>query len=265
MNNPSPLVPQGSLLEQKSRKRSRVRTAIFCVLALHVIPITVALLMQGCRRNEPTTTVASFDTNAVPQVPDFVEPTPAPVEPSNPPVVEPSTNPSDYYPPTHTEPIPPTLDTQAPMAPTSSVTTANSIQPMVAPESPSGSQEYTIVRGDTFSSIASRHGVSIKAMLEANPNANPRRLQIGQKIQIPAPAPAASSAAPSAMPQNNAVGQKVYKVVSGDTLTKIAGQFHTTVKALRAENNLITDRIKVGQKLKIPQSAPTPQPIGSGM
>jgi LysM repeat protein len=49
----------------------------------------------------------------------------------------------------------------------------------------------------------------------------------------------------------------VYVVKPGDNLTKIAKAHHTTLKAIRAASNLKTDRILVGQKLKIPQgSAP---------
>jgi len=43
-------------------------------------------------------------------------------------------------------------------------------------------------------------------------------------------------------------------VKSGDTLSKIATNLHTTVKALRSANNLKTDSIRVGQKLTIPKS-----------
>jgi LysM repeat protein len=56
-------------------------------------------------------------------------------------------------------------------------------------------------------------------------------------------------------------------VKSGDTLTKIAKAQGTTVKAIRGENNLTTDHIKVGQKLKIPAKAeaaapaPAPAPV----
>ena len=44
----------------------------------------------------------------------------------------------------------------------------------------------------------------------------------------------------------------MYTVKSGDSLYKIAKLNETTAKALRAANNLKTDQIKVGQKLKIP-------------
>src|SRR5947207_12309006 len=72
MNNQSPLVPQGSLLEQKNKGRARVKIAVFFVLAIHGIGL-LALLMQGCRRDEGGGTAAA-PTNAV---------APATFEPSN--------------------------------------------------------------------------------------------------------------------------------------------------------------------------------------
>ena len=43
-----------------------------------------------------------------------------------------------------------------------------------------------------------------------------------------------------------------YTVKQGDTLTKIATTYHTTVKAIKTENNLKSSVIKVKQVLKIP-------------
>lgn len=44
---------------------------------------------------------------------------------------------------------------------------------------------YRIQSGDTLSAIATRFGVSLTELLNANPGVNPNRLQIGQQIQIP--------------------------------------------------------------------------------
>lgn len=44
---------------------------------------------------------------------------------------------------------------------------------------------YSIQSGDTLSAIASRFGVSLSDLMNANPGVNPNRLQIGQKIVIP--------------------------------------------------------------------------------
>lgn len=51
-------------------------------------------------------------------------------------------------------------------------------------------------------------------------------------------------------------GHTIYVTKSGDTLTKIAKAHGTTVKALRALNGLKTDRILVGQKIKVPTASP---------
>ena len=49
-----------------------------------------------------------------------------------------------------------------------------------------------------------------------------------------------------------ATGQWVYyKVKSGDTLSKIAKKYHTTVKQLKSWNNLKGDMISIGQRLKV--------------
>ncbi|MFP4261202.1 MAG: LysM peptidoglycan-binding domain-containing protein [Opitutales bacterium] len=52
-----------------------------------------------------------------------------------------------------------------------------------ADTAPEGS--YTIRSGDTFGKIAEKTGVTLQALLDANPDADPRRLRIGQVIQLP--------------------------------------------------------------------------------
>lgn len=44
---------------------------------------------------------------------------------------------------------------------------------------------YTIASGDTLTGIASKLGVGLQALLDANPDADPRRLSIGQAIKVP--------------------------------------------------------------------------------
>jgi LysM repeat protein len=52
--------------------------------------------------------------------------------------------------------------------------------------------------------------------------------------------------------KTSAAAYKKYKVKSGDTLSHIAQRYRTTVTALKRANNLRSDRINVGQVLKIP-------------
>lgn len=44
---------------------------------------------------------------------------------------------------------------------------------------------YQIQAGDTFAKIAAERGIRLNALLEANPDVDTRRLQIGQAIQLP--------------------------------------------------------------------------------
>src|SRR5438067_12205560 len=68
MNNQSPLVPLGSLLEQKNKGRARVKIAVFFVLTIHGIGL-MALLLQGCRRDEPTQKgEQAASSSALPQI-----------------------------------------------------------------------------------------------------------------------------------------------------------------------------------------------------
>src|SRR5205814_7991733 len=67
MNIQSPLVPQGSLLEQKNKGRARVKIAVFFVLAIHGIGL-LALLMQGCRREAPTPPPEGTNNAAMPPI-----------------------------------------------------------------------------------------------------------------------------------------------------------------------------------------------------
>jgi LysM repeat protein len=220
MNQQSPLVPQGSNLEQKNKGRTRVKIAVFFVLAVHGIGL-LALLVQGCRQ-EPKTEVAAADTNTV-----------------APPAFEPPTN------------------TSAGMTPAQ--VTAPAAAPVVEPTTPTAqtgtATDYKVVKGDIYSHLATKFAVTSKAIADANPGVDANKLQIGQTLHIPAPtktvaATAASSTTPAAA--ESASGEHTYKVQSGDTLTKIAKDHGTTVKAIRAANNLKTDRITVGQSLKVP-------------
>jgi LysM repeat protein len=219
MNNPNPFVPQGSVLEQNKR-RSRMKLAVFCVLAVSVCGLT-AMLIQGCKREQSADTVPPVDTNS------FVADT------NLPPV---STN----LPPVSTNP-PPIIAPVVPVAP-------------VVPEATG--TEYVIVKGDTLAKIAKKNGVTLKALEAANPGVVPTKLKVGQKLTLPAggaAAPAATGAsAGTDLTAGSTEGGETYAVKSGDTLTKIAKSHGTTVKAIEAENNLSTTKIKVGQKLKIP-------------
>jgi hypothetical protein len=49
--------------------------------------------------------------------------------------------------------------------------------------------KYTIVSGDTFSSIAEKCGTTTQGMRDANPGVDPLTIRAGQVVNVPAPEP----------------------------------------------------------------------------
>ena len=222
MNNQSPLVPQGLSLDQKNKGRARVKLAVFFVLAVHGVGL-LALLLQGCHR-EDAGSQAGQTTNALPAFD--------------------ATN------------LPNVAEPSAPVAPTGSAPLGEATNP-----APAAATEYIVASHDTFGTIAKKFGVTSKAIMDANPGVEATKLQIGQKLHIPAATRTAVAATGGTTSPDAATGDQVYHVKSGDTLIKIASEHHTSVKAIRAANSLRTDRITVGQKLKLPvKSATSPGP-----
>lgn len=128
--------------------------------------------------------------------------------------------------------------------------------PLVPPFCPHG-QLYTVVAGDTLFFIAQRFGVTLEALLAANPQiTNPDVIFPGQVICLP-PVPPPSPACPTGL---------TYLVTPGDTLFSIAQRLGVTVEALLALNPQISDpnRLQAGEMLCVPlpmvQPCPPPPP-----
>lgn len=231
MNSSSSSSPSPFSTATPSRPaRSRIKLAVFSVLGLNVIFCLILLLTPGCKREVP----------------------PQP-QPEQPPIADThldllmDTNVVAADP--WAQPMPGATNVVAPPQPQPQITFPPLGEP--APQPVAGPGTYKIQAGDTFDAIARRHGTTAAAIAAANPGVDPRRLKIGSTINLPAP-----SAAPA--PVAAVSGENIYVVKSGDTLSRIATQQGTTVKAIKQLNGLTTDRITVGQKLKIPVKAPAP-------
>jgi LysM repeat protein len=241
MNNQVPLVPKGSL-EQKDKGRARVKVAVFFVLAVHAVGLMALLLQAGCRQQNTTTDETANTSTPPPET-----------------AISTSTN-------TNTE-----ATTPPPVIPTNTASTEITGQPPVTTPPPTPPPtvstlptEYTVVAGDTPAGIVKKFNNQFKlqALLDANPKLKPTAMHAGDKLKLPPPtAPKTGSPTSTTPPVSSEGAGREYKVKSGDNLTSIATSHGTTVKALRAENNLKTDRITVGQVLMIPAKAAVAAPV----
>ncbi len=122
-----------------------------------------------------------------------------------------------------------------------------------APEPAPSADGYVVKAGDTLNAIAARYGVSTSALARANGIRNINRIYVGQRLVIPGRSVSTAPATGSA-PATATGG--VYIVQRGDTLSRIAARYGTTVQALMSINNIANpDRIWVGQRIAIAKGA----------
>ena len=241
MNTPNPLIPQGTLSGNQSK--SRFRIAVFTVISLHVIVLLGALNIAGCKKTSDQN--ASNGTETGSTLPPFTGDTNPPVPTGNtgaPPstLLTPGTTGIAAIP---TNPIISPVPQPVPNPPENALA--------------GGMTDYTITKGDSFYVIGKKYHVTTKAIEEANPGIDSKKLKVGQKIKVPAPtAPTAagSTLAGTAGSGGTAAGpgETIYTVKSGDNLWTLSRKFGLKDNVIRNANNLTSATLKVGQKLRIP-------------
>lgn len=137
-------------------------------------------------------------------------------------------------------------------------------------EYPVPGRKYMLHIGDDLPAIAraiQRLGqpITAKDILQANPGLDPAQMQIGQLILIPAvPGKFSEFGAANStelVSESPAFSGTNYTVRAGDSIAKIAKQTGVDIKAiLDANPDLVPMKIKVGQKLVIPQPMGTNSP-----
>ena len=110
---------------------------------------------------------------------------------------------------------------------------------------------YTVVKGDTLSSIAKKNGTTVKALTAANNLKVTSSLRLGQKLIIPGKASVSESASAPAVGGGSAE-TLAYTVKSGDTLSSIARHAGSTKAAIKTLNKLKSDVVRPGQVLMLP-------------
>ena len=87
---------------------------------------------------------------------------------------------------------------------TTPASTAGAPPPRPPRQRPAAPSEYVVQSGDTLSGIAKALGISLKALLDANELADPDRLNVGQKLAVPAGAAPAGAAPLARLPPRSA-------------------------------------------------------------
>lgn len=105
--------------------------------------------------------------------------------------------------------------------------------------------EYVVRRGDSLSKIAARFSMSVTELKRIN-GLKSNNIYPGQRLRTRSYTVQSSRSRPSP-----GYAEMDYVVRRGDTLSKIAAQFSTSLTALKQSNGIRLDRIYVGQRLKI--------------
>ncbi|NRD77139.1 LysM peptidoglycan-binding domain-containing protein [Bacillus sp. BRMEA1] len=120
---------------------------------------------------------------------------------------------------------------------------------------------YTVVKGDALIKIANRYGVTVGELQQWN-NLKSTMIYAGQVLKVSAPGQTVSvttpnpniekkAASPAPTQQKTTASTSIYTVKSNDCLSKIAVPYGMTVQQLKSLNNLSSDTIYIGQKLKV--------------
>ncbi len=167
----------------------------------------------------------NYDTSNPYGVPDGGAGESVPYQPVNPPADNPTYGQAAYESNT-TTPAP-----AGPAAPTHAAPAA-------------ASTSHAVTKGDTLGGIARKYGTTAAAIKQAN-GMTSDTVVLGKTLVIPGSSGPVSRPAPAA-------GGKVHTVVKGDTLSKISRQHGVSVEAIKKANNMSSDNVILGSKLRIP-------------
>lgn len=123
---------------------------------------------------------------------------------------------------------------------------------------------HVVKKGETLSVIAKKYHVGVKQLKSWN-NLKSDNLKIGQKLIVySSGAPMAQAGNPN--PVERSTTQTTHVVKKGETLGKIAQKYKCSVTDLKKWNNLNSNNIQIGQKLKVypPQEGDGGQGQSSG-
>lgn len=106
---------------------------------------------------------------------------------------------------------------------------------------------YIVRPGDTLFKIASLYDTTVSELIEIN-NLKTNVLSIGQQLLVPI------------NEEDSSTGTIIYTVKSGDNLYSIAKNYNTSVDDIKTLNNLTSNLLSIGQKLRIPVNSTSISP-----
>ena len=98
---------------------------------------------------------------------------------------------------------------------------------------------YTVQKGDSLYQIAKKYNTTVDELKKIN-NLASNTLSIGQILTLPS------------SNEEQPKGYTYYTVQKGDSLYQIAKRYNTTTDTLKNLNNLTSNTLSIGQKLKVP-------------
>lgn len=108
----------------------------------------------------------------------------------------------------------------------------------------SGTIIHNVNSGETLGGIAESYSVSVKDLKLWN-NISSNKIKVGQELVI------YKTGGQNVQPQKNSSVNKIHKVKDGESLWTIAKIYRVLVSDIMVWNNLKSDRVKIGQRLKI--------------
>lgn len=136
-----------------------------------------------------------------------------------------------------------TVEIHVPSSYRASVEAALKTLPKLRPDT------HVVARGETPSEIARLYGVSTNELMRTNNIKSARSLQVGQRLVIPG---RMSSGPVVQVASDSDDARTVYRVRSGDSLSKIADRYNVSVRELQTWNSLGSrTRIHVGDRLYV--------------
>ena len=220
-----------------------------CVIGLHLGVIAMLLVQPGCRTKQPPTRTYSQERTSGGLIEAIGQGSGSGLDSAfNAGFDDGSAAPEDND---FSE-----FDDVAPVEPIAPLSDGGQTVPVAGPSF----ETYTVKKGDNLWTIARRSNVSLNELYAANGLDTTSILSIGQQLQIPVEGSTATVTAPSPdtyQPTSFNQGSTEYMVKRGDSLSKIANQFDTSVRAIKAANGLSSDLIRVGDKLVVPVSSST--------